>query len=206
MSEVLQRTDEWLSQRRGIPTASCFDQIVTAVKGEPSEKGQRTLINRLIAESIQPPEPGGGFTTPEMEHGIEMEPEARSLYELEYATEPVTQTGFILADSGLYGGSPDSLVGDCGILEIKCPKASTHVGYTLGRVLPSEYRLQCEGYLVVTKRDWLDFMSYRRGFEPFIVRLTRSDFTKKLENELINFAQKYNEARKAFNLPPIGNL
>lgn len=199
-----QRSEAWHEMRRGIPTGSRFDMILTPAKGEPS-KSQDRLIDILIAESILPPQEGViQVTTAEMEYGMKLEAEARCFYEMEYAKEPVTETGFTLAACGLFGGSPDALVGDEGGVEIKCPAAVTHIGYYRAGVLPTEYKCQVHGYMIVTGRKWWSFLSYARHFPPFHLVVKRDDFTDKLEAELYRFAEKYNKARALFNLPPIG--
>jgi hypothetical protein len=207
--EAAQRTEAWHAARRGLPTASRFAQIVTATKGEPSTSQER-LINELLAESIAPPEQGfirPNVLTPEMEQGMIREAEARCSYELEFAAgEKITECGLIIHDSGLFGGSPDGLVGDNGGVEIKCPMLSTHIGYVRASVLPSDYRCQVHGLMIVTGRAWWDFFSYARNCPPFWLRVHRDHFTQKLETELIAFCQKYNEARAKFDLPRIGNL
>lgn len=139
-----------------------------------------------------------------MEQGMKLEAESRCAYELEFAPAPVTEAGFVLHDSGLFGGSPDALVGDVGGCEIKCPLLATHVGYVRAGVLPDAYKNQCHGYLIVTGRKWWDFFSYARGAEPFYLRVERDDFSEKLEAELYAFCARYNAERAKFNLPPIG--
>jgi hypothetical protein len=200
-----QRSEAWYEARRGLPTCSRFDKILTAAKGEPS-KSQETLINELIAESILPPEQGlvrPQLTSADIEHGMILEAEARCCYELEFASEPVREVGFVLAECGLYGGSPDALVGEAGGVEIKCPRADTHIGYVRANVLPVEYKCQVHGYMVVTGRDWWDFFSYYRGFPLLRLRVERDAFTAKLAAELLNFCAKYDKARKAFGLPTL---
>jgi len=205
-SDAPQRSEAWFDGRRGLPTCSRFDKIMTSVTGARS-KSQDVLINELIAESVMPPSQGLiRPTSADMEYGIIMEAEARCAYELEYATQAVTEVGFILHDSGLYGGSPDALVGDTGGVEIKVPKGETHVGYTRAGVLPPEYRLQVHGYLAVTGRAWWDFFSYSRYFPAFLVRVNRDEFTVRLEAELLDFCGRYNAERAKFNLPPIGKI
>ncbi len=205
---VAQRSEAWFSARRGLPTCSRFDAILTPKTGKPAA-AQEGLINELIAESIQPPD--AGFIRPqylsdEMEQGMRLEAEARCAYEFAHAGGlPVTEAGFLLHDSGLFGGSPDALVGDVGGVEIKCPQAATHVGYVRAGVLPDAYKCQVHGYLAVSGRAWWDFWSYARAFPPFCVRVTRDDFTDKLALELHNFSARYNLERAKFNLPPIGN-
>lgn len=201
-----QRSQEWFDARRGIPTCSRFDSILTPKTGKPAA-AQETLINQLIAESIAPPADGfikPAYVSEEMEAGMKLEAEARCAYELEFAPAPVSEAGFVLHDSGLFGGSPDALVGDVGGCEIKCPLLSTHIGYVRSGELPPEYRCQVHGYLLVTGREWWAFFSYARGAEPLHLIVKRDDFTAKLETELYAFCARYNAERAKFNLPPIG--
>ena len=200
-----QRSEAWYDARKGLPTCSRFDAILTPKEGKPS-KGQDKLMNELIAESLLPPQEGfiRGPMTPEMEHGICLEAEARCAYELEFAKEPVREVGFIIAEGGLYGGSPDALVGDNGGVEIKCPNLSTHIGYVRAGILPTEYKCQVHGYMVVTGRAWWDFFSYTRNVPPFLIRVHRDGFTESLANALADFCAEYNRVRSSFNLSPIG--
>jgi hypothetical protein len=201
-----QRSEAWFAARRGIPTASRFDRILTAAKGLPSAS-QSALIDELIAESICPPDVGlikQQYTSDEMLAGIRLEAEGRCCYELEFAKWPVHEVGFVLHASGMFGGSPDALVGDVGGVEIKCPAAATHVGYIREGGLPPAYKCQVHGYMVVTGRKQWSFFSYARNFEPFHLNVEADAFTAKLEAELLAFCARYNEARAKFNLPPIG--
>jgi hypothetical protein len=203
-----QRSLEWFNARRGIPTCSRFDAVLTPKTAKPAA-AQETLINTLIAESIAPPEAGlikHEYVSEEMIEGMKLEAEARCAYELEHAPAPVSEVGFVMHDSGLFGGSPDALVGDVGGVELKCPLLSTHIGYVRAGTLPDAYKCQVHGYLVVTGRAWWDFFSYARHAAPFHLRIERDDFTAKLESELLAFCARYNAERAKFNLPPIGNL
>lgn len=200
-----QRSAEWLAARRGIPTCSRFDQILTAVTGEPS-KSQSKLIDELLAESICPVEEKlPEYVTPEMEYGMKLEAEARCAWEFEFAKgQPVQEVGFILSDCGKFGGSPDALVGGDGGLELKIPSPVTHIGYLRNGKLPNDYKVSVHGYMVVTRRKWWSFMSYARHLPRFHLRVERDDFTTKLEKELHAFCEKYNAARVAFGLKPLG--
>lgn len=205
-TNAAQRSEAWFEARRGVPTCSRFDKILTAVKAQPAA-AQSALIDELIAESICPPEEG--FIRPasiEMEYGMKLEAEARCAFELEHATEPVKEVGFILADCGMFGGSPDALVGESGGVEIKCPNAATHIGYFRAGVLPNEYKCQLHGYMIVTGRNWWSFFSYARHLPPFHLRIVRDEFTAKLEAELLAFCERYNKARALFDLPPFGSV
>jgi len=203
-----QRSEAWFAARRGIPSCSRFDQILTPKTGKPSGS-QDKLISELIAESLDVAPPEGfirGPLTPEMEYGMRLEGEARCAYELEFAKLPVTEVGFVLSDCGRFGGSPDALVGDVGGVEIKCPNLSTHIGYIRAGELPTDYKAQVHGYMVVTGREHWDFFSYARLCRPFHLHIERDEFTEKLRAELAAFCDRYNAARAQFDLPPIGNL
>jgi len=202
-----QRSEEWHKLRAGIPSCSRFDKILSPKQATPSA-AQDTLINELIAESIQPPESGFIVSphamTPEMEQGVVLEAEARCCYELEHAKLPVHEVGFVMHDSGLFGGSPDALVGEEGGVEIKCPQLATHIGYVRDGELPDAYKLQVHGYLVVTGLPWWSFFSYTRFAAPFHLTIKRDEFTEKLEKELYVFCERYNKERIKFGLKPIG--
>lgn len=201
--DIPQRSDAWYEARRGIPTASVFDKIITPAKGEPSSS-QEKLLNELLAEALCPTY-GPGYQSADMEAGTELEAEARRFYEFcEAGALPVKEVGFLLSDCGRFGGSPDALVGDDGGLEIKCPSAVTQIAYLRGKVLPLEYKTQVHGYLAVSGRSFWDFLSYYPGLPRFLVRVERDAFTEKLAAEVGRFCDKLNAARATFGLPAIG--
>ena len=196
--ECEQGTEEWFNARKGIPSASCFNEIITPTTMKPS-KSQTKYINALIAESIQDEHGGEGVSTAAMEYGLRVEAEARDFYTLQTGLE-VTQVGFCLHDNGRFGGSPDGLV-ECptppgpGGLELKCPLPKTHIGYLRAGMLPTEYRCQVHGLMLVTGRTWWDFMSYAKGLPSFLIRVTPDDFTWALNEEIINFCNKYEQEK-----------
>ena len=191
--DCIQGTEEWHQARLGIPTASNFDKIVTS-KGDPSKQAQKYLY-RLAGESITGC-PEETYQNATMLRGIEMESEARSLYEV-VTDETVSEVGFCLSDDGKHGASPDGLVGDNGTIEIKCPNLATHVEYLLDGGLPKTYFQQVQGQLFVAEREWADFVSYYPAMNPLIVRVERDDkFLKALENELNEFCEKLAEVIK----------
>lgn len=203
--DVEQRSEQWYAARRGMPTCSRFDMILTPVEGKPA-KAQNTLINQLLSESILPPEQGViKHTSEEMYEGMRLEGEARCAFDLEYAKEPVKEVGFIIHESGLFGGSPDALVGDDSGVEIKVPSGPVAISYIRGGVLPPEYRCQLHGYMIVTGRKSWSFFSYSRSLPAFHLLVKWDEFTDRLQMELFNFAEKYNAARVQFGLPKLGN-
>jgi len=171
--EVEQRSDEWQKLRCGVATASCFDRIITPATGKPSASAvayrRELLAEWLTAQPVSVKESGW------MQRGTEMEPEARAFYEFEADAE-VTETGFVYLDERrLIGCSPDGLVSDDGLVEIKCPAPHTHVGYLIDAKLPTAYIPQVQGCLWVTGRQWCDFISYHPEVEPLIVRVNRDE-------------------------------
>lgn len=186
--DVLQSTPEWHKARCGIPTSSEFDKLLTT-KGEVSKQRQKYLY-QLAGETIT----GIAEETYQnavMQRGKEMEAEARQLYQLITGKE-VKEIGFCLADG--YGASPDGLVGEDGLVEIKCPTMAVHVGYLLDNAFPLDYFQQCQGQLLVTERKWVDFMSYYPGIKPLIIRVMRDEkFIKALKIELEVFCRELPE-------------
>lgn len=145
-----QRSPEWLAMRRGVITASQAHRLLTPAK-------RKTYALELLSERLTEPEPG--YTSPAMQWGIDTEPAAKCAYELHTGRE-VRDAGFVwMDDARLVGCSPDGWVAD-GLIEIKCPNTSTHLGYCLDRKPPPEYQAQMDLQMLVTGRDWCDWVSY----------------------------------------------
>lgn len=191
-----QRSPEWYAARRGVPTASEFANIITPKKGEYAAAAD-TYINQLIDELMRP-DAGLGFTgNRHTERGEILEDDARELYAFERELVP-QQVGFILNDAGTLGCSPDSLIGEDGGLEIKCPDGPTHVKWVRAGGIPDEHKPQVHGSLIITGRAWWDFLSYCPGYEPLLVRVTPDGFTEKLQGHLDRFLREYHCARSKF--------
>lgn len=180
--EIEQGSQAWFEARCGIPTASEFDKIITT-KGEPSKQATK-YIYKLAGESITK-RPSDTFKNLTMARGRVAEDEARAFYEM-LTDAQVRQVGVCYKDEArLFSCSPDSLVGEDGCLEIKCPEIQTHVGYLLGGTLPMDYFQQVQGQLFVTERQWCDFFSYYPGLKPLLIRIKRDEvFIKALAAEL----------------------
>jgi hypothetical protein len=197
--ECQQYTPEWYEARRGIPTASSFDRIITPT-GKYSA-GARGYICELIADTVnQSPnffsETGRRPMNHAMQVGADTEPEARRWYAFERDVQ-VKQVGFVLSDCGRYGCSPDGLVGDDGLLELKCPAGKAQVEYLLAGGLPADYRPQVHGQLLVTGRKWVDFVSYADYLPTLIVRVVPDEYTDKLRAALDQFLKDYDAAKLA---------
>lgn len=169
--ELEQGTHEWLQARCGLLTASVIGQLITpkTVKVADNETA-RTLTRHLAAERITGyVEPT--FTNSDMERGNLSEPLARDIYSERY--EPAHEVGFIVREEESYriGYSPDGLVGEHGLLEIKAPRQKKHLAILLANEVPLEYMAQVQAGLLVTEYEWLDFISYCGGFPLFVKRV-----------------------------------
>jgi len=186
---VIQNTDKWFAVRCGVPSASNFEKIVTT-KGEPSKQAQKYMW-QLAGEAITETKEET-YQNSAMLRGVELESEARSFYELVKDVQ-VEQVGFCIHDVG-FGCSPDGMVGNDGLIEIKCPSLAVAVGYLLDGVAPIDYFQQLQGQLLVTGRKWCDFISYYPGLPPLIVRVEPDkEFIEKLHNELKLFCKNLNQ-------------
>lgn len=173
-----QGSDEWISARLGIPSASMYGKIITT-QGKWSTQAD-TYINQLVAEKLTR-EQTPFYQNEHMARGTALENDARKMYEFIKDIE-VREVGFCLHDTLEAGASPDGLIGEDGGLEIKCPAPATHVEYLRGGKLPSKYKQQVMGCLWITGREWWDFMSYHPSMKPLIVRVERDeDYIAELE-------------------------
>jgi hypothetical protein len=181
-------SEEWFKARIGVPTASNFDKIVTST-GLPSTQRKKYLY-QLVGEKLGAL-PEEGYTNAFMKRGIELEPQAREMYARDVA--PVVQVGFCLHDEG-FGCSPDFLVNEDGMGQIKCPSLAVHVEYLIGQKLPTDYVQQVQGELLVTGRKYNDFMSFYPNLKPLVVRCYRDEvFISRLRLELLKFISELNE-------------
>ena len=167
---IEQGSEAWQQLRLGIPTASAFDRILTAKKLEPSAQ-QEMYMAELNAE-WRSGEPCDGFGGTEwVERGKALEPEARKYYAFKTQQDP-KQVAFIYKDEQhMVGCSPDALVGDEGLLELKCPMLKTHMFWLNRSTLPREHLIQVQGQIWVAGATWCDFMSYFPDEPPVLFRI-----------------------------------
>jgi putative phage-type endonuclease len=184
----IQGTPEWLAERAGKVTAS----MVSAVLMKPETAGFRDYQAQLVAEILTGKPQGSDFTNAAMQFGSETEPLARSAYEAETGFS-VDEVGFCQHPSiKRAGASPDGLVGNSGLVEIKVPKVSTHLAYLIADVVPAAYKNQMMFQMACTGRDWCDFVSFRpdlpEHLQLFIIRFKRDPARiLELETAVINF-------------------
>lgn len=188
-----QYSDAWWAVRRGIPTASAADKIITPKTAALSGQADG-YMNKLIAERFGFDDEARDPTDWEL-RGRELEPEARAYFEFENAL-PVRQVGFVTNEKSTAGCSPDGLVcmkggmvPDTGF-ETKCPKASTQIGYLRAGGLPAYYKPQVHFSMAVTGLDKWWFMSYFPGLDPLIVLVERDEYTEKVAAAVKQFTDR----------------
>lgn len=173
-----QRSAEWFAARAGLLTGSRATDAMAKIKsGEAAARRDYRLqlaVERLTGQPME-----SGFTSAEMQRGIDLEPVARARYEME-SGNLVRQTGFVIGDNPWTGCSLDGDVdGFTGIVEFKCPKSTTHIRYLEAGQLPPDYGLQVMHNLWVTGAQWCDFASFDdrlpAGLDWFCIRVHAKD-------------------------------
>lgn len=188
--EIIQGSDEWKALRLGKVTASKVADLVAKTKSGPSAS-RANYMAQLIAERLTGT-PAESYTNAAMLHGTETEPEARAAYEF-YHGVTVTEVAFVPHPTiDQAGCSPDGLVDDDGLVEIKCPNTATHLETLIGQVVPSKYETQMQFQMACTGRKWCEFVSYDprmpENMRLFIKRVERDDKRiKELESEIAAF-------------------
>ena len=165
-----QGSPEWRAIRLGLVTASNIGKLITPTGKPAKNQGVTEYAQKLAAERVnefadEMP------TTFQMNRGHFEEILARDLYSREFA--PVTEVGFVTNKIGgvLVGASPDGLVGDDGGIEIKSRLGKFQIATFLNNEVPPEYMLQIQFNLMVTGRDWWDFVQYSNGMRLFVKRV-----------------------------------
>jgi putative phage-type endonuclease len=204
---IEQGTDEWFAARIGKVTASRVADIIAKTKTGYSSSRDNYMA-QLICERLTN-QKGESFTNAAMQWGTETEPLARLSYEVAQNVL-VDQVGFVPHPRILMAGaSPDGLVGDNGLLEIKCPNTATHIDTLLSETVPGKYNTQMQFQMACTDREWCDFVSFDNRLptelQLFVKRVPRDNvFIRLIEGEIVQFIaeldNKINKLMKVKNV------
>lgn len=175
--DIEQRTDDWFAARLGKATASKIADIMARTKSGPSAS-RANYAAQLVTERLTGTREEG-FTNAAMQWGTDNEPRARAMYEL-VTGGTVLECGFFDHPTvEMSGASPDGLVGDVGLVEIKCPNSATHISTLRGDTIPDKYVKQMQWQMACTGRTWCDFASFDPRLpdemQLFVQRLHRDD-------------------------------
>lgn len=201
-----QRTDEWFAARLGKVTASRIADVMAKTKTGPSAS-RTNYMAELIVERLTG-KAGDSYQNAAMIWGTNTEPLARAAYEAHRGVL-VEETGFVPHPSGaMTGASPDGLVGDDGLVEIKCPNTATHIDTLMSDDAPPKYFAQMQWQMACTGRAWCDFVSFDprmpEEMQLFVVRVERDDtwiimaeeavqaFLSELDEMVSKLKEKYN--------------
>lgn len=166
-----QNTPEWEAAKVGIPSASNFSAILASGRDGGVSKTRLTYMRKLAGERITG-EPAENYRNADMARGHAMEAEARHLYEFTTGVQ-VERVGFIKNHGAGY--SPDALVLDRGLLEIKTMAPHVLIEHLQAGRVPPEHRAQIQGGMWVSERDWLDFRGYWPGMPSLESRVERDE-------------------------------
>lgn len=194
--DIEQGSPEWFEMRCSKVTASRIADAVAKTKtGYAASRAN--YMAQLIAERLTG-NVAESYTNAAMQWGIDTEPHARAAYEFVMDSE-VDRIAF--ADHpviAMSGASPDGLVGDEGLLEIKCPNTATHIDYLITKKVPKKYLDQMQWQMACLKRGWCDFMSFDprmpENLNKWIVRIDRDEKRiGELEREVELFIEEMEE-------------
>jgi hypothetical protein len=179
--DVAQYSDEYDRLKLGIPTSSHFHKIITP-QGKPSKQWREyacvLIAERILEHKIE------FYNSPAMERGLIVEAEAADWYEFDQDVT-VQGIGLITDDNHTTGCSPDRLVGDDGLLEIKAPLPHTQVEYWICGEVSERFRPQLQGQLYVSQRSWVDILCWHDVLPKLIVRVEPDEkFIATLDREL----------------------
>lgn len=190
MSEIIQGTSEWLQIRCGKVTASKIGHVLA----KKDTQKYRDYLTVIVLETLTGKPCQEGFNSKDMEWGTEQEPFARIAYEMK-SGNMVQQVGFIQhPEIERAGASPDGLIDEDGMVEIKCPKSSTHLDTIITGKIPNEYQNQMLWQMECSGRKWVDYVSFDprcpNRLQLFIKRFERDDerneAIKKAVKEILN--------------------
>ena len=153
-----QGSAEWLSMRLRKVTASRVKDVLTKGRGNSQSKTAESYMMELIAEKLTG-KSKPFFENAAMKWGTETEPQARSMYSVNNKFAVVKEVAFV-EHNEFVGISPDGLIGDDGLLEIKCPNTTTQLKRALSDDYSADYKSQIQMQLWVTERQWCDFVSF----------------------------------------------
>jgi putative phage-type endonuclease len=204
---IEQRSDAWFQARIGKVTASRVADVIAKTKTGYSATRDNYMA-QLVCERLTG-QKGESFTNAAMQHGTETEPLARLAYEVNQNVL-VDEIAFVLHPTiQMSGASPDGLVGNEGLLEIKAPNTATHIETLLSQTVPGKYNTQMQFQMACTGRQWCDFVSFDnrlpQELQLFVKRVPRDNvFIRLIEGEIVQFLaeldDKINKLMKVKNV------
>ena len=185
-----QGTEEWFTIRIGKVTASRVADVIAKTKTGYSASRDNYMA-QLVCERLTG-QKGESFSNAAMQHGTDTEPLARAAYEA-LKDVLVDEVGFVPHPTiEMAGASPDGMVGEDGLIEIKCPNTATHIDTLLSQTVPGKYNTQMQFQMACTGRKWCDFVSFDNRLpeelQLFVKRVPRDNmYIRLMEEEIVKF-------------------
>lgn len=185
-----QRSEEWFAARLGKVTASRVADLMATTKTGYSAS-RTNYMAELICERLTGQQ-AERFSNAAMQWGTDCEPQARAAYEF-ITDAQVVEVGLIDHPTiAMFGASPDGLIGDDGLIEIKCPNTATHIDTLLSETVPAKYITQMQVQMACTGRVWCDFVSFDprlpADLQMWVKRVRRDDAAiQNIEAETVKF-------------------
>jgi hypothetical protein len=185
--DCVQYSPEYDRFKLGLPTSSNFKKIVTPTLAKKSDQRKDyaylLIAERLLDRRIET------YQSEEMRLGIIQESEAADWYAMDRDVE-IKSVGFITDDDRTMGCSPDRLVGDDGLLEVKCFTAKEHIRCLCEGKIAVRHRPQLQGQLHISQRSWVDILLWHRGLPKQVIRVEPDEpFLTVLRKELAKFVE-----------------
>lgn len=189
-SSLEQRSKAWFAERCGKVTASRIADLMARAKSgySTSRANYRAqLICERLTGAVEP-----SYCNGAMQWGIDTEPKARDAYQI-HALCTVEEIAFVGHPTiAMAGASPDGLIGDDGLVEIKCPITATHIETLLNGAVPDKYIKQMQFQMACTNRQWCDFASFDprlpESMRLFVKRIERdAALIAEIEAEIVSF-------------------
>lgn len=185
LNNIVQGTAAWEEARQGILTASVIGKLVTPTLKAANNDTSRGVTATLVAERLTH-HTEETVVSRAMERGTLDEPYARDLYSTHHA--PVTEVGFMVRDidGDRLGYSPDGLVGDDGLIEIKSRTQRIQLQTILDDAVPTMNMAQLQTGLLVSGREWIDYVSYCGGMPLYVKRIHPDDKWQEVITEVLH--------------------
>lgn len=197
-----QKTEEWFAQRLGKVTASRVADVMAKTKTGYSASRENYMAQLVVERLTQTK--AESFTNAAMQWGTDQEPFARAAYEAAQGVM-VEEVGFMSHPTiEMAGASPDGLVGEDGMVEIKCPNSAGMIEALLTQKVPAKYFAQMQLQMACAGRQWCDYVVFDPRMpakaQLFVKRVPRdNDFIKEMETEIVKFLSEVNAQVQQLN-------
>lgn len=195
VDDILQGSDEWLKERLGKVTGSMVSNVMSKGRGSSPSKLSETYMIELISETLTG-KSKPFFENEAMRWGTATEPQARDMYSIKNDFVDIREIAYFKSGDSLLG-SPDGLVGERGLIEIKCPNTTTQIKRALTDDYSADYKSQIQFLLWISEREWCDFVSFDPRLDCAASYLSQrvyrdEEYIKDMKTKVYAFVERMN--------------